>query len=171
MINFEEALTLRSTDQGIEKLKREKVSKYFTWEEVFVNRSEEEIKSTTDKILKNAIEHALKMDIVRDYLGAPITVTSWYRSPSSNIRAGGAPKSIHMIGKATDFVIKALKPSEVQKRLLDLYIKEEFVLEITNGNWTHVDTRGYAGVIERIGTHYLSYAPDDIASLKKRKKW
>lgn len=44
------------------------------------------------------------MQPLRDYLGTPVTINSWYRSPQVNAKIGGSKTSQHMKGEAVDFV-------------------------------------------------------------------
>lgn len=44
------------------------------------------------------------LDPARAKLGAPITISSGYRSPALNTAIGGAKKSQHMVGEAADLV-------------------------------------------------------------------
>lgn len=43
-----------------------------------------------------------KLDLAREKLGAPIVITSGYRSPSANRKAGGVKDSAHEMGLAVD---------------------------------------------------------------------
>ena len=45
------------------------------------------------------------LDIVRDIAGMPFYITSDYRTPDENKVVGGSPTSLHMRGRAVDFVI------------------------------------------------------------------
>ena len=44
------------------------------------------------------------MQPLRDYLGTPVIINSWYRSPQVNAKIGGSKTSQHMKGEAVDFV-------------------------------------------------------------------
>jgi hypothetical protein len=49
---------------------------------------------------------ALKLQILRDYIGVPIFVTSFYRSYGKNANTKyAAPKSLHTRGLAVDFTV------------------------------------------------------------------
>ncbi|HEX6956271.1 MAG TPA: D-Ala-D-Ala carboxypeptidase family metallohydrolase [Agromyces sp.] len=85
-----------------------------------------------------------------------IVVNSWYRSPAYNRRIGGASKSQHVEGRATDIRVY-LKP----RRAARVMLKPSFVAHLlaryvpqfagggigwydpAHGNFTHVDHRGY----------------------------
>ncbi len=45
------------------------------------------------------------LDIVRDIAGTLFYVTSDFRTPEENVIVGGSPSSLHMRGRAVDFVI------------------------------------------------------------------
>lgn len=46
------------------------------------------------------------LQIARNWLGSPIKVNSWYRSPELNKAIGGAKNSSHMTGSAVDITCK-----------------------------------------------------------------
>jgi hypothetical protein len=49
---------------------------------------------------------ALKLQAIRDYIGVPVYVTSFYRSPSKNANVKyAASKSLHTRGLAVDFTV------------------------------------------------------------------
>lgn len=54
------------------------------------------------------------LQALRNRLGAPIVLTSAYRSPQHNQRVGGAPRSRHMLAEAFDIVIAGHDPLEVE---------------------------------------------------------
>lgn len=45
------------------------------------------------------------LDPIREYIGRPVVVTSFYRSPQCNAAIGGARESKHMLGKAADIQV------------------------------------------------------------------
>lgn len=109
-----------------------KLSKYF---------SNKEFENSTDK--EFYIEQGLldKLDLVREELGEPITITSGYRSPKHNAKVGGSPSSQHCLGKAAD-----IRPSKSTKEKLDkLYLICEKYFEAVgdgrNRGFIHVDIR------------------------------
>lgn len=64
---------------------------------------------------KHDTELSNKMQILRDYVGKPILLTSPYRCPSHNKRVGGGSRSFHMDGKACDFIIEGVNVWEIGK--------------------------------------------------------
>lgn len=74
----------------------------------------------------------------------PITVLSWYRTLAWNRRVGGARKSRHLEGDATDIVIEGVDPALVYAKIVEL-IKAGKMLPGGVGKYptfTHYDTRG-----------------------------
>jgi len=47
-----------------------------------------------------------RLQVMRDIVGCPITVTSGCRCPKHNKEEGGAPESYHLKGEAVDVVIE-----------------------------------------------------------------
>lgn len=83
-------------------------------------------------------KHIQKLQEFRDKIGRIIHVTSGYRCPNYNYKIGGAQKSQHLTGTATDIVVHDLAPSEVQK------LAETFGFDGLGvyKSFTHVDSRG-----------------------------
>ena len=82
----------------------------------------------------------LKLEFLRMILGnKPITIVSGYRCPIHNKQVSVATNSQHLYGRAADFIVKGVNPSDVAKAA-------ELVLY--NGglgrykDFTHVDSRG-----------------------------
>ena len=95
-------------------------------------------------LLENAKEVLANVQILRDALGAPVSIMSGYRSPERNAEVGGATKSQHMEGNATDLQCKTKTPLEMYN-MVEKLIKEGKMkqggLGIYDG-WIHYDTRG-----------------------------
>ena len=65
------------------------------------------------EVLANIKIVAINLQILRDYIEVPITVNSAYRCKEHNTRIGGAANSQHILGKASDIVVKGFTPDEV----------------------------------------------------------
>ncbi len=97
-----------------------------------------------DDVLQNIVELANNLQILRDYIGKPLTVTSGYRSPEHNTRIGGVPNSQHLLGKAADLVAKNLTAKQLSLIVEKLTEKGEIAeggIGLYNG-FVHYDIRG-----------------------------
>lgn len=92
------------------------ISEHFVWGEVLCHCGCE----FPEGLIANAIRTAEMAEAIRDELGEPMRVHSWYRCPAYNARIGGAPDSEHPRAKAVDFSCKRLVPSDVQTKCRDL---------------------------------------------------
>ena len=64
-------------------------------------------------VLYNIRIVAENLQVLRDFVGSSITVNSAYRCKDYNHRIGGASRSQHILGKASDIVVKGFTPDEV----------------------------------------------------------
>lgn len=143
--------------------KNERVSPNFLWSEVFRNAPVSEIRRTSMTIYNNAVRQSIIMEAIRAEIRASVkadavmVVTSWYRSPAMNRKAGGSSKSQHLFALATDFFVPNLNTISGHKKIqacaIRLLITNKLTasVEITNGLWTHVDARVAKVVFEKIG--------------------
>lgn len=81
---------------------------------------------------------------LRDAVGAPIRVTSGYRSPVLNARIGGSATSQHRLGEAADIVLPADLDRDGVVRLYNIISAsglpfDQLILEL--GEWVHVSHR------------------------------
>ena len=53
------------------------------------------------------------LEAIRQHFGAPVTVTSGYRTPAHNAHEGGAAKSQHLYGAAADIKVAGVAPAAV----------------------------------------------------------
>lgn len=119
--------------------------KYFTIAELTksATASRRGIDNTPSSTIKaNLIELVDKiLDPLREAWGAPIIVSSGYRSPKLNRAVGGAKSSQHMYGQAADIRTVSDKPSE-NKKLFDLILKLNLpydqLIDEYGYNWVHV---------------------------------
>lgn len=95
-------------------------------------------------VLQNIQVLAEQLQVLRDEIGKPISITSGYRSPNHNARIGGAKHSYHVRGMAADIQVSGMHPMDVKKVILRL-MNEGKILKgglKAYKSWTHVDTRG-----------------------------
>jgi uncharacterized protein YcbK (DUF882 family) len=92
----------------------------------------------------NIIELAKNLQVLRDEVKAPITITSGYRSPERNAKIKGAKNSQHVQGTAVDLKVQGLTPKEVAP-IIEKLIKDGKMKQGGIGvysNWIHYDIRG-----------------------------
>jgi hypothetical protein len=61
-----------------------------------------------ETLTNNAQALAENLQAIRDFLGKPVIITSWYRPDEINRNAGGSKTSQHLYGEAVDFHIASL---------------------------------------------------------------
>ena len=71
-------------------------------------------------VLNNIAELAKNVQIIRDYVGVPLTINSGYRSPAHNKSVGGVANSYHVQGKASDLSSKQITPKKLYDAILKL---------------------------------------------------
>lgn len=92
---------------GIDK--NEKISKYFTMGEATYSSTaiRRGIKNTPSWSERTNIRYtARRLDEVREILGRPVVVSSWFRSARLNRAVGGSSSSGHRKGMAVDIILK-----------------------------------------------------------------
>lgn len=67
-----------------------------------------------------------------------ITITSWLRTPDYNKQIGGATRSVHLTGLATDFVPQDISVEEAKKEIQASGIYPGGG-EINSTTWVHLD--------------------------------
>ncbi|HEY9888825.1 MAG TPA: D-Ala-D-Ala carboxypeptidase family metallohydrolase [Candidatus Obscuribacterales bacterium] len=93
-------------------------------------------------VVYGIIRIAEAMEEVRTLLGdRPITVTSWYRDPATNLRVGGTSHSRHIHGDAVNFVVADYAPNDVYAQLDPWWGARGGLATATQ--FTHIDARGY----------------------------
>ena len=94
-------------------------------------------------VLRNLIELAKNLQVLRDEVKKPIKITSGYRPAELNAKVGGATKSRHITGEAADFKIEGYTPKQVaaiiEKLIASGKMKEGGLG--TYRTWVHYDTR------------------------------
>lgn len=87
-------------------------------------------------IVANLTRLAALLEQVRALVGAPIAISSGYRSPALNRAVGGAANSAHVLGLAADISTAKLTP-----KALALLIRQSdiaFDQLIYEGTWVHI---------------------------------
>ena len=77
--------------------------------------------------------------------GAPVTVTSWYRSLAYNAAVGGSRNSMHKVCGAADITKKGWTPAQVAHALDHDYPMADQLGIGLYKTFTHVDSRGLIG--------------------------
>tara|TARA_R110000851_G_scaffold286342_1_gene440226 strand:- start:3020 stop:3319 length:300 start_codon:yes stop_codon:yes gene_type:complete len=91
------------------------------------------------------VKVANQLQILRNYIGKPITINSGYRSEEYNASIkGSSKKSQHVMGRAADIVVKGMTPvkvTEVIERLISNGDMLQGGLGLYKG-FVHYDIRG-----------------------------
>lgn len=94
-------------------------------------------------VLQNIQVLAEQLQLIRDEIGKPISITSGYRSANHNARIGGAKHSYHVRGMAADIQVAGMHPMDVKKVILKL-MNDGRILKgglKAYKSWTHYDIR------------------------------
>ena len=97
-----------------------------------------------DDVKTNLLELAKNLQIIRDYIDEPITITSGYRSPEHNLKVGGVKNSQHLKGKAADIITSTYSPfalAEMIEYLIEQGKIKQGGIGIYN-SFVHYDIRG-----------------------------
>ncbi len=103
-----------------------KVSKYFTERESTVSATGErlKIKNIPNQDEKdNILYTASRMDIIREYLGIPLIVLSWFRSEELNTAVKGSKTSAHRFGLAVDVYSTRMSSKDIYNKLIEAQAK------------------------------------------------
>ena len=98
-------------------------SKYFTEKETVVSATGTElgIKNIPNNQEKNYIQYtASRMDQIREFLGVPLIVLSWFRCEELNRAVKGSKTSAHRFGLAVDVYSKKMSSKEIYEKVLEL---------------------------------------------------
>ncbi len=91
-----------------------------------------------DATLANMIVAADRLEKVRALFGgAPVFVSSWYRSPQLNRTVGGAKTSDHMTGFAIDFKVSGVTVAAAVEKIKKSGIKFDQLIN-EYGQWVHI---------------------------------
>ena len=89
------------------------------------------------------------LQAIRDHFGAPVVITSGYRTAAHNAAVGGSKSSQHLLGRAADFWVEGVPVATVadyaEKLLpgrggIGRYPKDAAHPSRKTG-WVHIDTR------------------------------
>lgn len=97
-----------------------------------------------EDVKQNLSELAQNLQILRDYIGYPIYVTSGYRSIAHNKAVGGVKGSYHTKGMASDIYVKEYT-SKALAEMIEYLIKEGKMKEGGLGvydSFVHYDIQG-----------------------------
>jgi len=114
-----------------------KVSKHFYSEEFRCKGNAKGICKCNSNFV--SAELLIVLEDVREHFGKPITVYSGYRCPKYNKHVGGASRSKHKLGIASDIHIEGIKP-----RAIFNYLAHKYHNKYGLGNYpnfTHIDIR------------------------------
>lgn len=64
----------------------------------------------SEDVKNNAFLLAGNLQVIRDFLGKPVVISSGYRPLAKNASVGGSKTSQHLHGEAWDFTVKGLNP-------------------------------------------------------------
>lgn len=98
-----------------------------------------------DKYLPNVQKVAENLQVLREYLGVPVTVTgSGYRTPAHNKKVGGAKESQHLTASGADINAKHLTPKQLAVVIEKLIARGKMVQGGIGiyPNFVHYDIRG-----------------------------
>jgi zinc D-Ala-D-Ala carboxypeptidase len=129
------------------------LSKNFTLEEVTYSHKAEMLhidNSIPTQLFSNALffaQHVLQP--IRDKIGEPFLVSSWYRCPELNKAVGGVSTSVHLSGMALDFIISGYdyrgSYALAQNALKTLGIQfDQLIIEYnrkTGAKWVHLGVK------------------------------
>lgn len=95
-----------------------------------------------DDLLDNIVPTAIVLQTARTMLGAPIIISSCYRSPAYNKAIGGASQSLHKTFQATDIIATDLV--RLYHILATLRASGAFLGGLGGySSFVHLDTRGH----------------------------
>lgn len=94
----------------------------------------------SDKILIDTTLTSI-LQMVRNYFGKPVRITSAYRTYFWNKTIGGAEGSYHCLGMAADIVVEGQNPLTVYQYLDKVLGTWGGLIMYPNKGFVHVDTR------------------------------
>lgn len=124
------------------------LSQYFSWREVLYlpkwGRLATESDGLADEIKENLKCFFKKLDVVREFFGAPIVIHCAFRPKGYNALVGGAQGSAHLLGLAADFHVQGIECGEAIAKILAQDKLSEWNLRMENNGdnptWIHLDS-------------------------------
>jgi putative chitinase len=95
----------------------------------------------TDAQLEVIKKTASQLEKVREVLGVPLKINSWFRSASVNKAVGGSATSAHSYGLAVDFKTKEFTVAEICAKINAAGIKYDQLIDEKNASgseWVHI---------------------------------
>src|SRR5262245_33476946 len=118
------------------------LSPHFTLEELTQSQQATRLgldNRPTPEALQNLPKLAQLLETVRMHLGAPVIVSSGFRSTAVNDAVGSAVTSQHLTGQAADFIAPGFgAPQTVVSHLMDILSVDFDQLILEFGAWTHI---------------------------------
>ena len=125
------------------------VTKHFSKKELTVSSTADRmgIKNTpTDAEWENILYLATQLEKIREYLGAPIRITSAFRSEKVNKLVGGSSTSAHRYGLAADMSVAGMSSRSFANKIIAMRDKglikfDQLILEFPERgtrSWVHI---------------------------------
>ncbi len=138
-----------------------KLSTNFTLEEMVFSRTADRLgidNTPPELIIENLKSIARVLEDIQKRIGAPILITSGYRSPELNKKIPGSSKnSAHTRGAAVDFIAPAYgDPLKICKEIMNSRIM--FDQLIYEGTWVHlgIEPPMRRQVLTRVDNKYVA---------------
>lgn len=88
------------------------------------NFTVKEFKDSSNDVVFIDTELVAALQQLRDVIGAPVNITSGFRTTGTNTRAGGSADSKHLYGQAADFYVTGYTAEATGKALEKLHPKD-----------------------------------------------
>lgn len=94
-------------------------------------------------LMRNIKALAERLQLIRDALGVPITISSGYRCPELNKAVGGSQSSQHQLGLAADIHAKGYTAQEIFDFIAGSNFGfDQLILERVGGKeWVHISVQ------------------------------
>lgn len=96
-------------------------------------------------LIANVEELAKNLQVLRDFLGEPLSILSGYRTPEHNAKVGGKPNSMHLQAMASDLTCASKSPKQLHT-IIEKLIAEKKMKQGGLGlykGFVHYDIRGH----------------------------